>query len=93
MTEYYKIYTIPTCDTCYEAKELMKSKGINYSEVNLATSEGKKEFGKVYFSIDSKLKRDEHKMAILPILLKIKEENSAMTIEEICQGEDVKALF
>ena len=93
MPEIYKIYTLPNCDKCKDAKEIMQSRGISYSEVNLGIREGKLEFGKIYMSVAPKLKKDERNNALLPILLKFKDEATIEKLEEIVQGEDIKAFF
>ena len=90
MPEIYKIYTLPNCEKCKDAKEIMQSKGISYNEVNLSTQEGKRELGKIYLGISARLKKDENKRALLPILIKFKDEITVEKLEEIVQGEDIK---
>jgi len=82
----YQLYTYPNCDKCSQVKEILGEKKIPYDEINLGLSEGKRIFGKIYLQVCDKLKRDDNKMAILPILIRRNDSG----IEEIAQGEDIK---
>lgn len=37
-----EIYTSPTCGFCHAAKRLLNQKGVNFSEINVASDPGRK---------------------------------------------------
>lgn len=84
----YTLVTFPNCYVCEDVKDFLKDKGINYREISPITQETKKEWGKIYQKIPVPLKKDD-KGTIMPILVGIKESN----IEQIAQGEEIKAIF
>jgi len=86
----YEIYTLPNCEKCSEVKEILNKKNVNYEEIDLGMSEGRKKFKEFYKDIRGMIVRDENNMAILPIV--IKRDNSK--IETLVQGsEDIEKLF
>lgn len=69
-TEIAELFTFPSCDKCYKAKEILDAKGVDYEEVNSGLGKGRKRFQQFYREYRESIKRDETGQTLLPILLK-----------------------
>lgn len=65
-----ELFTFPSCDKCYKAKEILDAKGIDYEEVNSGLGKGKKRFQQFYREYRESIKRDDTGQTLLPILLR-----------------------
>lgn len=84
----YELYTLPNCGLCREIKEIFKGGGIEYREINIGSSQGKRVFQGLYKENRNSVKRD-HTGIILPVLV----ESDDSKITRIIQGEEIKQLF
>ena len=87
----YQLYTVPRCYGCDEVKSFLAEKGVQYDVLNLRNPEHKKVFGKIYFDIESGLRKNRQKQTILPLLV---EKNNSGGVERFAQeAADIKDLF
>jgi len=87
----YQLFTLPDCPRCAEFKKLLAEKTIEYEEISLSDSEGKKRLGKVYLKIADKLKRDEKGMSKLPLLIRREGADVQAMAQEVGDLEGVLA--
>jgi glutaredoxin len=64
----YKVFTLPTCEHCHEAIQLMKEKRIDFEQVDTGSSKGYKEFVDFYKTNRNQIQRDNSGCAVLPII-------------------------
>lgn len=79
----FQIYTLPTCEHCHEAIELMKQKQIEFELINTGVLDGLDKFRKFYSEHKTEIKRDEG-MVILPVLVYL--ENGTCRIHQGTEG-------
>ena len=65
----YKIFTMPNCEKCRDAKSFLAAKGVEGEVVDLSASEGLKEFRKYYVDLKNKIKRNEDGSLPVPTIL------------------------
>lgn len=80
----FQIYTLPTCEHCHEATELMKQKNIEYESINTAVAEGRNKFREFYFDHRNEIKRDSRGGILLPVL--VYQNNGTLRIHQGTEG-------
>jgi len=64
------MYTLPNCEHCHDAIELMKKNNIQFEQINTGSSDGNKKFKEFYAKYREQIERKEGKGAIdLPIVV------------------------
>lgn len=63
-----QIYTLPTCEHCHEAVQLMNERKISFEQIDTSSSEGLKKFREFYSTYRDKVERDDSGCAVLPIV-------------------------
>ena len=71
----YQLYTLPTCEHCHAAVNLMNTNGISFEQIDASSPEGIKRFREFYSKNRDKLARDNSGCAVLPIVIEMKDEN------------------
>jgi len=79
----YSIYTLPTCEECHKAIELMKQRGIPFEQINAGSSEGIKKFREFYTNHREQIKRDDSGTTVLPV---IAYQNGDLSIHQGIEG-------
>ena len=80
----YKIYTLPTCEHCHAAINLMKQKNIPFEQIDTGSPEGIKRFREFYAKYKDKIKRDCCSCTILPVI--INQEDKEVIIHQGTDG-------
>ena len=65
----YKIFTLPNCNKCQDAKAFLAAKGVSGEAIDMSQSDGLKEFRKYYVDLKGKLKRDADGSLPIPTIL------------------------
>ena len=86
----YELYTLPDCPRCAEFKDLLAERDVDYEEISLSNSEGKRRLGKIYMKIAHKLKRADNGISKLPLLIRKEGDEVLAMAQEV---EDLEGVF
>lgn len=65
----YQIYTLPTCEHCHAALDLMKRGRIEFEQVDATSPEGIRRFREFYAKHREQIRRDGSGCALLPVVV------------------------
>ena len=86
----YRIFTMPGCDKCADAKKYLGDMDMEGIIHDLASREGLEEFRSYYKNLKGKLKRNEDGSLPVPTILFLdKEENVASIAHSVEQLKDI----
>ncbi len=93
----YKLFTYPNCEHCNEIRKYFNERKIDYGDINIGLSSGKKDpywryiYQRHINKIETLRQKDEEGNLDFPILGEFN--NGPESLERIAQGDDIKKLF